>query len=157
MFCPRCAAENELQQSYCRQCGQALSDVRLALEGNAEQSLEKLRAGQKWIGGGSASLLAFTSIALVIAILGVALHDLSFGYIAFINLILGSFIGLPLVYFGKAKVKRAGLLLSKYQGESHTHSALNKAQQSGRSLTTGSQSRFVPTAQSKFRYGAHYH
>lgn len=78
-----------------------------------------------------------TLFYLIALVIGVALHDLSFGYIASINLILGSFTGLPLVYVGKAKVKRAAVLLSKYQGESHTHSALNKAQQSRRSLTTG--------------------
>lgn len=61
-------------------------------------------------------------IALAIAILGVVLHDLEFGYIAFINLLLGSFIGLPLVYFGKARLKRAARLLTR----SHTESALDE-------------------------------
>ena len=112
MFCPRCAAQNESEQGYCRQCGQALSGVRLALEGSSRQSLEKLKAGEKWISGGSFTLVAFTLIAVAIAILGIAAHDLSFGYIALINLLLGSFIGLPLVYLGKAKLKHAARLLS---------------------------------------------
>jgi hypothetical protein len=117
MFCPKCATENEVQQGYCRQCGQRLSGVRLALEGSADQSLEKLKAGEKWIGGGSATLAAFTVIALAIALLGLAAHDLSFGYIAFLNLVLGSFIGLPLIYFGKSRLKRAARLLTGPQTE----------------------------------------
>jgi hypothetical protein len=44
-----------------------------------------------------------------------------------LNLLLGSFVGLPLVYFGKAKLKRAIRLLSKSQTEP-TLSVLDQAQ-----------------------------
>ena len=47
MFCPRCSTENDSQQSYCRSCGQALSAVRLALEGHVDQALTTLRNEQK--------------------------------------------------------------------------------------------------------------
>ena len=135
MFCPVCASQNELEQAYCRQCGQALSSVRLALEGNPEQSLEKLKAGEKWISGGSATLVAFSLIAVAIAVLGIAAHDLAFGYIAFLNLILGSCIGLPLVYFGKVRLKRAARLLSKSQSEA-TPATLGQTRQTDDLLTT---------------------
>jgi len=58
----------------------------------------------------------------------------SFSYIALINLLLGSSIGLPLVYFGKAKLKRASRLLT--QAESN-YSALGQARRPDSLLTTG--------------------
>jgi hypothetical protein len=97
------------------------------LEGKTDQSLEKLKASEKWIRGGSATLVAFTVIASAIAILGIALHDLSFGYIAFINLILGPLIGLPLIYFGQSRLKRAGHLLSKSSPETMPQSSLKQS------------------------------
>ncbi|HEY8224841.1 MAG TPA: hypothetical protein VIG25_06150, partial [Pyrinomonadaceae bacterium] len=50
-----------------------------------------------------------------------------FGYIAFINLLLGTTIGTPLVCFGRSKVKRAVRLLSKSQNEA-SPSVLDEAQ-----------------------------
>jgi hypothetical protein len=135
MFCPACASQNEVEQGYCRQCGQALSGVRLALEGNAEESLEKLKAGEKWIKGGNATLLAFSLIAVAIAALGIVAHDLSFGYIAFLNLLLGSCIGVPLVYCGRVKLKGAVRLLSSSQNET-TSATLVQARQTDELLTT---------------------
>jgi hypothetical protein len=124
MFCPKCAAENDPEQAYCRQCGQRLSGVRLALEGRADQSLEKLKSGEKVISGGGAALAAFTLIAVAIALLGILVHDLSFGYIAFINLLLGALTGLPLVYLGKARLKRAAYLLVRPDADP-THARLD--------------------------------
>ena len=117
MFCPRCATQNELEQGYCRRCGQSLSSVRLALEGSTDKSLESLRAGEERIKGGSTVLVIFTLIALANAFLGIALNQLFFGYIAFINLLLGTIIATPLVCSGRTKIKRAVRLLSKSQNE----------------------------------------
>ena len=47
MFCPRCGTENDSELSYCRSCGQALSAVRLALEGRVDQAITTLRNEQK--------------------------------------------------------------------------------------------------------------
>src|SRR5215510_14810591 len=113
MFCPRCATENELEQGYCRKCGQPLSDVRLALEGAANESLERLKAGAKWMNGGIAALISFTLIAIQISALGFALGDPSLSGIAMINVLLGALIGFPLVFVGKASMKRATRLLSR--------------------------------------------
>jgi len=117
MFCPRCATENRNEQSYCRKCGQALSGVRLALDGNAERSLERLGAGEKWLNAGSSALLAFNLIAIAIAVLGIAIQNSSLAFSAIINILLGSLIGLPMIYYGKARVKRAARLLSGSDSE----------------------------------------
>lgn len=136
MFCPKCGTQNELNKGFCRQCGQALSGVQVALEGSADQSLQQLKAGQKWIGGGSAIVAVFSLIGLVIAILGFALNDMVFSNIALINLFLGLVVGLPLIYVGKASLKRAGRLLSKSQTKPG-QSSLGEAQGSDNLLTTG--------------------
>src|SRR5258708_39606826 len=115
MFCPRCATENTLEKGYCRQCGQRLTSVRLALEGTSEQSLAGLRAGEKWVSAGSATLLAFNLIGLIIGYFSLLSRDLGFGYIALVNLLLGSLIGLPIVYFGKARIRQARRLLTGTQ------------------------------------------
>lgn len=117
MFCPKCGTENEAQQGYCRQCGQALSGVRLALEGNTERSLEKLKASQKWVNGSSTTLVACTMLGLAITILGFILNDPVLSNIALINLFLGLVIGLPLIFVGKASLKRGARLLSESQTE----------------------------------------
>ena len=64
MFCPGCGTQNELKQGYCRQCGQALSGLRLTLEGTAERSLEKLRGARELINAGGATLLIFSLLAV---------------------------------------------------------------------------------------------
>src|SRR5262249_48857276 len=135
MFCPRCSAQNELQQGYCRQCGQALSGVRLALEGSTDQSLEKLKASQRWTNGGSAILVVFTLIGLAITLLGFALSAPTLSNIALINLLLGLIIGLPLLFVGKLSLNRAVRLLSKSQTES-SHSVLDQIHQANKLLTT---------------------
>ena len=136
MFCPRCSAQNELQQGYCRQCGQALSGVRLALEGSADQLLGKLRASEKWIRGGTNALVVFTLIALAIAFLGIALTNPALSNIAMINLLLGLVIGLPLIYLGRIKLKRAARLLSQAQAES-SQAVLEQDQHPESLLTPG--------------------
>ena len=117
MFCPRCATENGPELSYCRQCGLRLADLRLALEGKAIQSWQRMNRAEKWIKGGSATLLSFMVIALIIAILSVTLGEPSLSLIAMINALLGAAIGLPLVFVGKASLKRARRLLSPVDAE----------------------------------------
>ena len=119
MFCPRCATQNELEQSYCRQCGQSLDVVHLALEGRAIQSLEQIRRSQKWLGGGTSALLAFDLIALSFLVIGFVIHSQEFAFIALINLLLGSLIGLPFICIAQASLKRATRLLLKAPAEAH--------------------------------------
>jgi uncharacterized membrane protein YvbJ len=47
MFCPECAAENNAER-YCRQCGTALTFVRLAWEGDIDKAVIEIKAA-KWM------------------------------------------------------------------------------------------------------------
>ena len=47
MFCPRCGTDNNPELRYCRNCGQALSSVLLALDGRVDQAITTLRSEQK--------------------------------------------------------------------------------------------------------------
>jgi len=112
MFCPRCGTENDLEQGYCRQCGQSLTDVRLALQGAATESLAKLKSSAQVMNGGIATLAVFTLVAVIITLLGIALGQPTLSTIAMINAAFGALIGLPLVIVGKSRVRRATQLLS---------------------------------------------
>ncbi|HEX6729608.1 MAG TPA: zinc ribbon domain-containing protein [Pyrinomonadaceae bacterium] len=46
MYCPKCGIENNLDQKYCRGCGQSLTPVRLALEGGVDEAITVLRREQ---------------------------------------------------------------------------------------------------------------
>lgn len=46
MFCPQCAAENDSQQGYCRECGLPLAGARLALERHLDQTLAAFEASR---------------------------------------------------------------------------------------------------------------
>jgi|SRR5215510_2012174 len=136
VYCPRCATENELEQGFCRHCGQSLADLQLALEGRATEALDRLKAGAKWMNGGIATLISFTFIAILIAIAGVAVGNPSLSSIAMINVLLGALIGLPLVFIGKARVKRATRLLSGTQPQIG-HGGSNALRRPSELLTTG--------------------
>ena len=112
MFCPRCSAENGLEQAYCRQCGLGLSDVRLALQGVATESLAKLQSGSDLMNGGIATLAVFMMIAVTITLIAIFLGHPALIAIAMINAALGALIGLPLVMVGKSRVTQASRLLS---------------------------------------------
>ena len=77
MFCPRCGIENSLEQSYCRQCGQPLSNVRHTLEGHVDEMITCLRKGQK--------LLCVSSLALSIFFLIALASYLTKGLVGFAN------------------------------------------------------------------------
>ncbi len=136
MFCPGCGTQNDLNHRYCRQCGQALSDVHLAVIGNTDQSLERLKNSQEWINAGSGTIVVFTLIGVALTILGFSINEPVLINIALINMILGSIIGIPLVYLGRVNLKRAARLLSKREGEAN-HSSLNQKQEPETLLTSG--------------------
>lgn len=46
MFCPQCGADNDVDKRYCRNCGQGLSAVRLALDGRVEAAI-KMSEGER--------------------------------------------------------------------------------------------------------------
>ncbi|HJP90659.1 MAG TPA: zinc ribbon domain-containing protein [Pyrinomonadaceae bacterium] len=112
MFCPRCAAENGSEQAYCRQCGLALADVQLAVQGVAAESLKKLRSGSHLMNGGIATLAVFMLIAVVITFIGVTQGHPVLTAIAMLNAAFGALIGLPLIMVGKSRMSQALHLLS---------------------------------------------
>jgi hypothetical protein len=118
MFCPRCGTQDKLEQVFCRQCGQSLSGVRLAVQGSPVKSLEALKAGEKLIHGGGNTITVFALAALAISIISVFLTGATYNISIIINLLLGLAIGIPLTLVGRAKLKRATQLLSQTQQES---------------------------------------
>ncbi len=118
MFCPRCAAENELGQAYCRQCGLGLADVALALHGAATESVAKLKSGSHLMNGGIAVLTSFMLIAVIITLLSITQGHPFLAVIAMLNAALGAMVGVPLVIVGKMRVTQASRLLS---GEESAH------------------------------------
>ena len=86
IFCPRCTTENTVEQSYCRQCGQGLVGVRWVLDGKLAESLKQLNCAEKWIKGGNSALIAFISVAVMIALLGLAIGTSTLASIALINI-----------------------------------------------------------------------
>lgn len=71
MFCPQCAAENEIDKSFCRKCGQSLAAVRLALEGRVDAAM-KIAEGDKKLTGyrlriGLAGLVILTAIVTILS------------------------------------------------------------------------------------------
>jgi hypothetical protein len=113
MYCPRCGVQDDLNQGYCRRCGQALAVVQLAIDGQADESLERLKASAKRIGQGTTTIVVFTFIALAITLAGLAIEEPVFGFIALLNLLLGLSFGLPLVFLGRSSLNRAARLLSR--------------------------------------------
>lgn len=110
MFCPRCATQNDLAQNYCRQCGQPLSGVRLDLEGIRRRSLE-LKKGERLIRMGTATLIVFNLITLIVALTTLTTTGLTPSILSIIfDLVLGLGIGVPLILVGKSRYRRATFL-----------------------------------------------
>ena len=123
MFCPRCAAENELGQAYCRQCGLGLADAVLALNGAATESVTKLKSGSHVMNGGIAVLTSFMLIAVILTLLSITQGHPVLAAVAMLNAVLGALIGLPLVIVGKIRVTQASRLLS---GEESAHAIVER-------------------------------
>ena len=70
MFCPKCAAENDVDKGYCRQCGQPLAAVRLALEGRIDEAIKTVEGDRKLTGYrfriGIAGLVILASILTIL-------------------------------------------------------------------------------------------
>jgi hypothetical protein len=113
MLCPRCGTENSLEQSYCRQCGLALSAVRLTLEGRADEALEKMKNARKTLLSGT----GISAMQILILILGHLIGAIGGKFLVitpFDFLVLGilSLIGMPLIIKGVVEIERANNLLN---------------------------------------------
>jgi hypothetical protein len=111
MFCPQCGSSNNLDQKFCRQCGKALTAVRLAMEGRVEEALEKLRKGEDWLATGAINLAIFSSIAFLVMFLGPYFKGFEGDRWPLINIILGLAIGLPLIIRGVRRLEHARKIL----------------------------------------------
>ena len=104
MYCPQCGDHNETQQSFCRQCGQSLVSVRLALEGRVDEVMTKFGKAEDLLAGGLLTFAIFFIGAIVSLVIG--------GTVPFaISLLLGFAICLPIVIKGLVRVDRLGRLL----------------------------------------------
>src|SRR5262249_7115473 len=104
MFCPRCGAQNKTEQKFCRNCGGALTAVRMAIEGKVDEVKATLEKDIELIASGALTLVIFVGIALIASIFSV-------GNAAF-NLILGLLIGWILMYRGFKRANRMIKLLT---------------------------------------------
>jgi len=108
MFCPKCSAQNKLEQKFCRNCGQSLSAVRMALEGRIDEAVETLEKDFDKLSSGAVTLLIFAIIALVVSFFT------GFNSVT-INLILGLLIAGPMIYKGMRRLDRSIKLLNPKQ------------------------------------------
>ncbi len=103
MFCPQCGAENNLEQKYCRQCGQQVTDARIVVRGGAEEALTRYQKG--------ARLLSAGSIFLLFSVLAALANSLSRpgprNYAVIINLLIGLIITGPMIVTGIARLRCA--------------------------------------------------
>src|SRR5687767_13918436 len=110
MFCPQCGASNERDQKFCRQCGQALTAVRLATEGRVDEALEKLKKGADSLASGAINLAIFSSFAFVVTLLS-TIFDAIQGPWPILNIVIGLAIGIPLTVRGIIRLERARKIL----------------------------------------------
>jgi len=104
MYCPQCGDHNEAQQGFCRQCGQSLVSVRLALEGRVDEVIAKFCKAQKLLAGGLLTFAIFAIGAIGFLMIGGTVPSA-------VILLLGFAICLPIVIKGLVRVNRLRRLL----------------------------------------------
>jgi hypothetical protein len=109
MFCPQCAAENDLEMKYCRRCGLLLSAARISLQGGVDQALTKHTKGEILLTSGSVTLVIF----VLTAIANMFLNPLPWNYFVLVNLLLGLVIGVPMMTAGVVQLRRARRTLQR--------------------------------------------
>ena len=103
MFCPRCSAENGLEQKYCRQCGLQLTAARIALQGVVDEALNRQKKGANLISGGSIFLI----LSVMAALANILLNSGPWNYGVVINLLVGLLITVPMIVIGTVRLRRA--------------------------------------------------
>ena len=101
MYCPKCSAQNETEQKYCRQCGLPFTVLNLALEGRVDEAVENYKKS-----GGS---LSFSTIILALCLLGALINLLLIPgpwnvYAVVANSIVGLVIALPMIIAGHVRL-----------------------------------------------------
>lgn len=67
MFCPQCGSENNLEKNYCRQCGQPLTAVQLAMDGRVDEAIKTVAGDAKLSGYRFQIVIACVLILIAIA------------------------------------------------------------------------------------------
>lgn len=106
MFCPQCATENELKQSYCRQCGQPLIAVRQAIEGRTEQAIASLKSSKNPLLGGLFGFVIYLIITLLSLFTGGAIGFSNAASAAVLLVLI-----LPFLLLGVIRIWRASRVL----------------------------------------------
>ena len=121
MFCPKCAAQNEDKQGYCRQCGQSLATVQLALDGRADEAVKSFEQARRSLNYGLSFLGMFALIGLATFILG--------GAVPYVVLLIGFAVCLPSILKGITLLRRVGHLLeaSKHSGNRDIQGSVRSA------------------------------
>jgi hypothetical protein len=118
MYCPRCNAENNEEQRYCRRCGLSLTGVQWVLNGKMETIIEKVKKGENTLSGGAVTLAIFVIIALINMF-----FSSGKSYVGIANLILGMLIAAPMIYIGSKRLEKARKLI---EGESQPEPIADK-------------------------------
>ena len=115
MFCPRCSAENNLEQKYCRQCGLQLTAARIALHGGVDEALARFWWGEGLVAGGSVFLI----LSVLAALANIFLNSGPWNYAVIINLLIGLIVTVPMITIGVVRLRRArrALQLKDEQGQ----------------------------------------
>lgn len=112
MYCPQCGTHNEPKQSFCRQCGQRLTSVQLALDGRVDEATAKFRKAEDLVAGGLLTFAIFMLTGIISLVIA--------GLVPFaINVILGFAICLPIVFTGLVRVDRLRRLLDPKEEPGH--------------------------------------
>ena len=106
MFCPQCGAQNESSQGFCRQCGQPLKSIQLALDRRVDEAVAKFNKAEDLLAAGLVIFCVTFLGALISLFIGA-------GTIPFtISIILGFLVSFPLVLTGLIRVDRLRRLLN---------------------------------------------
>ena len=116
MFCPGCSTENDTNQSFCRKCGISLSAIRIALDGNIDHALTKLKKGERALRIGILVSLLLFFITLYAAVRSgpfqIVIDPIAIRVSNWLaGLALSLVIGLPIVVIGLLRLRRARQLL----------------------------------------------
>ncbi len=105
MFCPRCATENKKEQRYCRQCGLTLSTIRLALDGQVDEAIQKYKKSETTLDWGFVILLIGGLNAGINAFFHAWQPAIFSGVIGFV-------VGITLILIGLSRMGHASKLLN---------------------------------------------
>ena len=109
MYCPKCTAQNETEQKYCRHCGLPLTILQLALEGRVDEGVAKYKKGGDLLSGSTITL----GLCLFGALINILLIPSPWNVYAVVaNSIVGLMVALPMVITGHVRLSRAKRLLS---------------------------------------------